>query len=395
VNRWGWGLLPVILLAGLVVMFKVTDPTRPFRAAFPPVEDLTIERVSFPEPGKVAVRVVNGGPEPVTVAQVLVDDAFWTFSADPGPTVARLRSATFSLDYPWVEGEPHVIALLTSTGLTFEHEVAVATLSPAANSRYLATFAALGAYAGIVPVLLGLLWYPFLRRVGRQWVRFYLCFTVGLLTFLAVDAAEHVLEAALGVPEGFQGVGLALLGVLGAVVVLRAIGGSGRRRRSERGVPESPLPVAYLVAVGIGLHNFGEGLAIGSAYALGEIALGAFLVIGFMLHNTTEGLAIVAPVARSRPRLRHFAFMGLTAGVPTVIGAWAGGFSFSPTLATFLLALGLGAILQVVGQVARLVTTDRGQHADAPAPSLFSPLNAAGLALGAVVMYATALAVTG
>ena len=391
--RWVLGLFPLALLAGLVAFFFGADPTAPFRNAFPPVEDLTIERVSFPESGVMRVHVVNGGPEAATIAQVIVDDAFWQFEIEGDPTLPRLARATLELDYPWVEGELHVIRLVTSTGLTFDHEVAVATLSPRPNALYLTTFGLLGLYAGVIPVLVGLLWYPFLRRIDRKWIHFYLSLTVGLLAFLVVDAFEDTLEASALVPEGFQAAGLIAVGVIGAIVGLRALGNLGRGKGgggatgAGGGGASSGLTVAYLIAISIGLHNLGEGLAIGAAFSLGEIALGSFLVIGFALHNTTEGLAIVAPVADRRPALRHFAFMGGIAGVPTVLGAWAGGFSYSPTLATFFLALGAGAILQVIVEVTRLIRKSWPQ-------GLFTPLNATGLLLGLLVMYGTALMVT-
>ena len=382
--KWMLGLFPVVLLAVLVAVFLRFDPTRPFRAAFPPVEELTIERVSFPQAGFLRIHVVNGGPEPVTIAQVMVDEAYWRFSMDENTTLPRLRDATIDVEYPWVEGEPHVIRLITSTGVTFDNEVAVATVTPRPNARYLTTFGLLGLYAGVVPVLLGLLWYPFLRRIDRKWLHFYLSLTVGLLVFLLVDAFEHTFEAAAMVAEGFQGVGLVAVGVVGAVLGLRALSGVGRG--GGGGDRPSGLTIAYLIAIGIGLHNLGEGLAIGAAYSLGEIALGSFLVIGFALHNTTEGLAIVAPVADERPRLWHLALMGLIAGLPTVAGAWVGGFAYSPIAATFFLALGAGAIIQVIIEVGRLVQRSwpRG---------LFSPLNAMGLVLGLLLMYGTALMV--
>ena len=384
--RWVLGLLPLALLAGLVAFFFGADPTAPFRDAFPPVEDLTIERVSFPERGIMRIHVVNGGPEAVTIAQVVVDDAYWRFEIDRDRTLPRLASAALTLDYPWVEGEVHTVRIVTSTGLTFDREVAVATLSPRPNALYLTTFGLLGLYAGVLPVLIGLLWYPFLRRIDRKWIHFYLSLTVGLLLFLVVDAFEDTLEVSALVAEGFQAAGLIAVGVIGAVVGLRALGNLGRAAGGGGGA-SSGLTVAYLIALSIGLHNLGEGLAIGAAFSLGEIALGSFLVIGFALHNTTEGLAIVAPVADKRPPLRHFAFMGGLAGLPTVLGAWAGGFSYSPTVATFFLALGAGAILQVIVEVTRLVRKSW--------PSgLFTPLNATGLLLGLLVMYGTALLVT-
>ncbi len=400
-RKWLFGLLPLLLLGIMVAVFLRFDPTEVFRTAFPPVEELTIERVTFPEPGRMKVRVVNGGPEPVTIAQVLVDEAYWRFELDGDRTVPRLASRTLTLPYPWVEGEPHEIAVVSSTGLTFTHEVEVATVTPRPNARYLTTFALLGLYAGVVPVLIGLLWYPFLREIDRKWLHFFLSLTVGLLLFLGVDSLAEALEVAERVPSAFQGVGLVLLGVAGAVLALRALG-AWRSEGAEGGPEAAPgravdrgaggastssrLRLAYLIAIGIGLHNLGEGLAIGAAYALGEIALGSFLVIGFALHNTTEGLAIVAPVASDRPPLWHLAVMGAVAGLPTIAGAWIGGFSYSPIASTLFLALGAGAIFQVVLEVGKMIQRAWPQ-------GVFQPLNAAGLALGLLLMYGTALLV--
>ncbi len=384
-RQWFFGLLPVALLAGLVAFFTWSDPMGFLEGRFPPVEELTVERVSFPERGVMNVHVVNGGPEPVTVAQVLVDEAYWEHSMDGDRRMDRLDRRTIRVPYPWVEGEPHEIMLLTSTGLTFTHEVEVATLTPRTNLRFVGTFALLGIYAGLVPVLIGLLWFPFLRDLRKRWLHFFLSFTVGLLVFLGVDGLEEAFEAAAGVSEAYQGVGLIVLGVLGAVLALRAVAGmrpSGSGSLGEDAAGR--LRLAYLIALGIGLHNLGEGLAIGSAYAAGELALGSFLVIGFALHNTTEGLGIVAPVAADRPSLWHLAAMGALAGLPTVLGTWIGGFSYSPVTTTLFLALGVGAIFEVAVEIGSLVA--RRQEG-----GLLTPLNAAGAGAGLVIMYATAL----
>ncbi|MDQ4079929.1 MAG: hypothetical protein M3125_04155, partial [Gemmatimonadota bacterium] len=187
-RRWFWGLAPLALLALLVFAFLRFGPLGVFRAAFPPIEELTIERVTLPAPGEMVVHVVNGGPEPVTVAQVLVDDASWLHYIDGERTLDRLDRRTIRIPYPWVEGEPHVVRLVTSTGLTFDTTIEVATTTPSADARYLTTFAMLGVYVGVIPVFVGLLWFPFMRTAGRRWLDFFLALTAGLLIFLGVDA---------------------------------------------------------------------------------------------------------------------------------------------------------------------------------------------------------------
>jgi zinc transporter, ZIP family len=379
---WVKGLAPLVLLAALVTLFLRVGPLGVFRQSFPPVEQLTVERIRLPQFGVMEVEVVNGGPEPVTVAQVMVDDANWVHSVNGSRTLDRLESRIITIPYPWVEGEPHTVALVTSTGLTFTGEIGVATQSPAVDSRYLTTFALLGVYAGVIPVFIGLLWLPFVRAVHRRWIDFFLSLTIGLLIFLGVSSLLEASETAALVPAAFQGHALVLLGALGTPLVLAAV---GKWRASGRG-ERSPLYVASLIALGIGLHNLGEGLAIGTSYATGEIALGTFLVIGFLLHNTTEGLGIITPLADQRPRLTTLALLGALAGVPTILGAWVGGFTYSPAWTTFFLAVGAGAIAQVVYELWRLFARRTGA-------GLNTPLNAAGLLLGMVIMYATGLLV--
>jgi zinc transporter, ZIP family len=137
------------------------------------------------------------------------------------------------------------------------------------------------------------------------------------------------------------------------------------------------------------LHNLGEGLAIGAAFALGEAALGVFLILGFTLHNVTEGIGIAAPLVRDRPRLAHFAGLALLAGGPAIIGTWIGAFVYSPFWTTIFLAVGIGAILQVIVEVGRLIW--RSQRT-AGEPAL-TWATFGGVAAGIAVMYLTALLV--
>jgi zinc transporter ZupT len=372
-----------VLLGLLSAVVARTNLLEFLRRGVPPAEALTFDRVAL-APNLIRVDLVNGGPDPVTVAQVLVDEAFWEFTIRPRSTIPRLGRATIEIPYPWVRDEPHEVKLLTSTGLTFAHEIPVAVPTPVPGPRLFAVFTLIGLYVGVIPVAIGLLWYPLLRRLGRAWLQFVLALTAGLLIFLAVDALHEALDAAALVAEAYQGVSLVVLGGLGALLVLQMLS----RTRVAQGGAAGRSAVALLIALGIGLHNLGEGLAIGAAYALGEATLGAFLIIGFMLHNTTEGLGIVAPIARDRPRIRTLVGLGLLAGAPTILGAAIGGFSYSPFYAALFLAIGAGAIVQVVVALARVV----GKDAEG---GLWTAATAGGLLAGLLIMYGTGLLVAG
>ena len=383
-TTWLSGLGPLALLAALVWTFLSYGPLGIFIAAFPPLEELSIQRIILPAAGEIQVEVVNGGPDPVTVAQVLVDEAYWSHSVTPSRTIHRLGQATITIHYPWVDGETHEIMLITESGATFNGEIAVATLSPTPNITYLGTFTLLGLYVGVIPVGIGLLWYPFLRRIKRRWTDFLLASTIGLLLFLGVDTVAEALDIATEkLPDVLQGLTLIATGVLGTFLGLGAFGkwvsvNSNSDNRSR-------LVLSYLIALGIGMHNLGEGLAIGAAYAVGEIAVGGFLVLGFMLHNTTEGLAILAPISRDRPLLSHLVALGAIAGGPTIVGTWIGGFTYSPLWATLFLSVGAGAIFQVIYEICKLIQRQRD--------GIMSMLNTTGLITGMVIMYVTGLLV--
>jgi ZIP family zinc transporter len=375
-------LIPLLLLGGLLALLVVTGAGLGARTA-PPIEELTVDRISLPAIDQMLVEVTNGGPDPVTVAQVLVDDNYWSFSISPGPEIPRLGHATIGIPYPWVQDEPHVVTLVSSNGVTFEGELAVATMSPAPDAATFGRYALLGIYVGFIPVGLGLLWYPFLRRLGRGGMQAVLSLTVGLLIFLFFDTFAEALEIVAATSGAFGGAPLIFLVALLAFGALLALGAPARGRETSK------LGLAYRIALGIGLHNLGEGLAIGAAFALGEAALGAFLVIGFTLHNITEGIGIAAPIARDRPAWWHFVLLAALAGLPAVLGVWIGGFVYNALFAALCLALGAGAIAQVIYEVGRLIVR---QSRDEGAP-LLSPATFGGLAAGILIMYATALLV--
>ncbi len=377
---WALGLVPLLLIVAAIAAFVLLDGPGLAERRGPPAEELVVERTVL-EPGTIELTVRNDGPDAVTIAQATVNDAFAQFSGAEEP-VGRLETATVRVSQPWVEGEAYEVVLLTSSGGTIAHEIPVAVETPAADLSFFGLMALLGVYVGVIPVALGMLWLPWIRSIPPRWLRAVMALTVGLLAFLAIDATLEGLELAGEGSQAFGGAGLVLLG--GAVAFLGLTGVSAWLAGRRSAVSGSSL--ALLVAIGIGLHNLGEGVAIGAAYSTGALALGAFLVVGFALHNTTEGLAIVAPVARMAPSLGRLALLGLVAGAPAVLGAWIGAAAFNPSAAAFLFGFGAGAIVQVIVQLAPTLRDDGGRT--------LHPVAVSGLLAGLGVMFLTGLLVS-
>jgi ZIP family zinc transporter len=382
---WLLGAVPLALIAAAAVAFAVLGAPGLGERNGPPVEEVAVERTVL-RPGEIELTLRNDGPDPVGVEQVAISDSYVPF--EPGPTeIGRLESGTLTMTYPWIEGEAYEIFILTSTGGTIEHEIPVAAETPETDASFFGLMALLGVYVGVIPVAMGMLWLPFVRRIDPSWIRFLLAFTIGLLVFLGVDATLEGLEIAGEGPQAFGGAALVFLGALSSFLALAAVDswlGARRERAGSRGAAGAYL--ALLVAIGIGLHNLGEGLAIGSAYAAGALALGAFLVVGFALHNTTEGLAIVAPMAKERPGLGRLVALGLIAGAPAVLGAWIGAAAFNSSLVAFLLGAGAGAIAQVVIAIWPSVRDDSQRGLDAIA--------ALGVLAGVAALYLTGLLIS-
>jgi zinc transporter, ZIP family len=396
-RRPGWlmGLLPVVVLAAAIGLFVALDAPGLDRIGVPQ-EELAVERTVL-HPGEIQLHVRNDGADAVEIKQAIVNDAFTSFTQSK-EEIGRLGGAEIDIQYPWVEGENYEVMLLTATGATIDHSIEAAVETPDADVGFYGLMALIGLYVGVIPVAIGMLWLPWVRTVDARWMRFLLAFTVGLLAFLGIDALLEGTELAGTGPEALGGAALVWLGAVGAYLALAGVDAwlRGRAKAAERGTEAEPDAgagrrlgerAALLVAIGIGLHNLGEGLAIGSAYAIGSLALGAALVVGFALHNTTEGLAIVSPVARSgSARLRTLVLLGLIAGAPAVLGAWIGASAFHPSVAAFMFGIGAGAIAQVVVQIAPAIRSEDGQ--------LLNPLAASGLLVGLAVMYATGLMVS-
>jgi zinc transporter ZupT len=396
---WLAGVAPLAVLAVAIGLFVVLDAPGLNRIGVPQ-EKLSVERTVL-KPDEIQLHVRNEGADPVRVRQVIVNDGFAPFK-ETSNEIGRLGGAEIDVEYPWIEGQDYEVRLLTATGVTIDHTITAATETPGADLDFYGLMALIGLYVGVIPVAIGMLWLPWVRNVDARWIRFLLAFTVGLLAFLGIEALLEGTDIAQTGAEAFGGAALVWLGAAAAFLGLAGIDAwlRGRRasvaEREAEGDGDAPperrgaglgYHAALLVAIGIGLHNLGEGLAIGSAYAIGSLALGASLVVGFALHNTTEGLAIVAPVARERAaRVARLALLGVIAGAPAILGAWIGASAYQPGLAALMFGVGAGAIAQVVVQIAPQIRDGAGRF--------LHPLAVGGLLTGLAVMYATGLLVS-
>jgi ZIP family zinc transporter len=373
---------PFAALLLLVAAFFAYEPLRkPFGGEPPPVEELTVERTVLDERG-IALRVRAGGTEPISIAQVQVDGAYWRFIQDPSGALPRLSGAWISIPYPWVEGETHKILFITRTGVTFEHEIEVAWPTPKVDAQSFGRLTLAGLFLGVLPIALGMLFYPALKSGGFVTFQFAMALTLGLLAFLLVDTLNHALEIAGRAAPGLKST--LLVWIIAALACLLLWG-----LTHSRGEEFTPLGLATSIAFAIGVHNLGEGLAVGSAFATGAAALGGFLLLGFTLHNVTEGVGIIAPLLDRRPSLLVLGGLVCLAGLPAVLGLWLGTFAFTSHWAAFALALGAGAILQVIVEVGLLLRRQIGQQSQSRAyPVIF-----VGLVLGVAIMYLTGLLV--
>jgi zinc transporter, ZIP family len=377
----GLFLVPVILLVGVIALFFYTNGAGLQVEPAAPIEDLTFERTIL-RPGQFEFQVRNTGPEALTLSQVIINDSVWQFRATPSTTLPRLGRAVLTIDYPWVQAEAYGVKFFTTSAIPFETTIDVATTTVTPDRGTLLSFTLIGLYVGVIPVFLGMFWFPALRRLGPQALMFLMALTAGLLVYLGIDATDEALELAREIGSPFQGVGLVGLGIVVTFLLLDAIS----RRQTSIGRKESDqrLAVAFLIAIGIGLHNLGEGLAIGAAFSIGAAALGTFLVVGFIIQNITEGLGIIAPVLRDRPSWTSLLWMGLIGGAPAVIGAWIGGLSYSQPLAVLFLAIGAGAVFEVVYEIGKLIQKDIAKR---PMPvTVF-----AGVTVGMLLLYVTGL----
>jgi zinc transporter, ZIP family len=375
-------IIPLVVLGAMVAF--LLWPGNGLLSIGIPLPDVTIERIEFLD-GRIAAYIRNTGPQAIEIAQADVNDRIVPAAIEPSKSLERFAEAKVVIPFQWVKGQPYEIGVTTSDGTRFAKAVAAAAPTPQPDAGQVSLFALLGTYVGVIPVLIGLLWYPFIKGLTQPKYSFFLSLTAGLLLFLGIDALVEANEISLeNVAGAFRGQLLIATAAIVSFLALmcvsdRLVDGAAKKR-----VVQGSFAIALMVAIGIGLHNLGEGLAIGGAMVVGEVALSTFLIVGFTLHNTTEGLAIVAPMAKERPKISYLVALGIIAGAPAIAGTWIGGFVASPVASVVFLAIGAGAVFQVVVVIGRFISRSSGGR------FLTGP-TAAGLAAGMLIMYLTTL----
>tara|TARA_B100000676_G_scaffold1441_1_gene1323 strand:- start:17 stop:1180 length:1164 start_codon:yes stop_codon:yes gene_type:complete len=373
-------IAPIVLL--VIMIAFLLGPASSFLQFGVVLPEVSIEKIEFVG-NEIQATVRNTGPIDVDVVLADVNDRIQPAAIEPDTSLKRFETALVRIPFDWNEGQPYEIGVTINDGTRFAKEVDAAFSALEPNLDLFVFLGMIGFLIGVIPIMIGLLWYPFIKKLGKNTFNFFLAFTMGLLIFLGIDAILESVEISENhLSSIFNGELL-----IATVVILSFLGlyGMGKQlmKKIELSKLSQGLAISLMIAIGIGFHNLGEGLAVGAAIALGEVALSTFLIIGFATHNTTEGLAIAAPLTKSKAKIMKMIGLGLIAGAPAIFGCWVGGFSFSPFFTLVFLAIGAGAIFQVVLSIFQYMKEKSDLLSNT---SLF-----AGISVGLVIMYLTSV----
>jgi zinc transporter ZupT len=374
------GIIPFGFL--IIMILYLIGPSSDLLEFGVSLPEITIEKIEFID-SEIHVTVRNTGPIPVKIAMADVNDRIQSAAIEPDKSLERFETALVRIPFSWNEAEPYTIGITLDDGVRFDKFIEAATPAIKSDYKLAGFFAIIGTYVGIIPVMIGLLWLPFIKRIGKNKYNFFLALTVGLLIFLGIDAMLEGFEVSKeNFSTNFNGelliITITLLSFLGLYYSAEKL-----TSRTSLTASSKPLAIGLMIAIGIGLHNLGEGLAIGAAIGLGQVALSTFLIVGFALHNTTEGIAIASPLAKTKSPVSKIIILGLIAGSPAILGTGIGGFFYSPYTAVVFLSIGAGAIFQVALIILKWLYQSEQKLVQASIVS--------GVGVGMLIMYLTSI----
>ncbi len=239
----------------------------------------------------------------------------------------------------------------------------------------------IGLVAGLIPVYLGLIPTPLFRRASASKRNLLISFSVGVLLFLFVDVTASANDLATKTP--ILGPLLFLAGLILGVGSPALVSHRRRQKLAQTPIPEgmqahdTRMFTAYMISLGIGMHNLGEGLALGAAYAANLLPLTTILVLGFAIHNATEGMGITGPISDFPIKLKDPFVLGFLAGFPTILGSVIGFVAYSTQIGSLFFAAAAGALLYVIIELLKMS---------------YSPRNTfLGVTVGMILMFVTGL----
>ncbi|MCY3854241.1 MAG: divalent cation transporter [Thaumarchaeota archaeon] len=334
-------ILPLLLIIFMIFYFNNISILE-FGVNLPKI---SIEQIDFVE-SEIRVSVRNTGHIPVNIVMADVNDRIQSANIEPNKKLERFDTALIHIPFEWSKSKPYAIGLTTEDGIRFEKKVESAFYLLKPTFDVVLLLVTLGIYVGIFPILIGFSWLPFMKKF-KKYYSFFLSFTVGLLFFLVIETSVELFDLSQHLDSSFNSTTLILI-----IILLTAFGlyhlDYNVINRNQSGLKRSSIAISLMISVGIGLHNFGEGIIIGTSINLGKIALGNFLVIGFALHNITEGFAISTPLTKENLLVKYLFVLLPIAGLPTIFGLLVGGFTNSLIVNIIFISLGIGSISYVI-----------------------------------------------